>query len=77
MPKYPADRHRRALRLLDSSPDGVTEAVMLAHGFSIELMADLVHNRLAVASRETVLASGRSIEVTRMKITAAGRRALQ
>jgi hypothetical protein len=30
-----AHRRRRALELLAASPDGCTEAVMLAHGFSI------------------------------------------
>jgi hypothetical protein len=33
-------RRRRALALLAASRDGCTEAVMLAHGFTIPLMGD-------------------------------------
>jgi hypothetical protein len=35
-------RHR-ALELLAASPEGYTEAMLLAHGISVELMADLIH----------------------------------
>jgi hypothetical protein len=33
---------RRALELLAASRDGATEAIMLAHGFTIEQMVELV-----------------------------------
>jgi hypothetical protein len=71
-----ADR-RRALALLAASPDGCTEAIMLAHGFSVEMLVDLVRAGLATAQAERVVA-GRSamMEVTRVRITEAGRRAL-
>jgi hypothetical protein len=32
---------RRALRLLAGEPEGVIEAMMLAHGFRVELLVDL------------------------------------
>jgi hypothetical protein len=38
-----ADR-RRALRVLADSPDGCTESLMMAHGFTMELLADLVRD---------------------------------
>jgi hypothetical protein len=30
---------RRALRSLADAPNGATEAIMLAHGFSVEMLA--------------------------------------
>jgi hypothetical protein len=53
-----------------------TEAVMLAHGFSIDLMVELVRAALATATAERVVAGKREIEVARVRITAAGRKAL-
>ena len=72
----PKEQRRRALELLEASLDGCTEAIMLAHGFKIELLVELVQAGLATASTEQMLASGRSMEVTRLRITGAGRRAL-
>jgi hypothetical protein len=69
------DRHR-ALELLAASPDGCTEAIMLAHGFTVELLVDLCIAELAIATPERMVAGGRAVEVVRMKITEAGRRAL-
>jgi len=78
MPTPPPSRRkrRRALELLETSLDGCTEAIMLAHGFKIELLVELVRAGLATASTEQMLASRRSMEVTRLRITGAGRRAL-
>jgi hypothetical protein len=47
--------HRRALELLAASADGATEAIMLAHGFSIEQMVELVRAGLATARAERVV----------------------
>jgi hypothetical protein len=33
---------RRALKLLASNADGCTEAIMLAHGFTVEFLVDMV-----------------------------------
>ena len=69
---------RRALELLAASPHGSTEdALSFVHGFDVEVVAGLVRDRLARAQAETVMAGGRAIEVVRVKITAAGRTALE
>ena len=67
---------RRALRLLAGEPEGVIEAMMLAHGFRVELLVDLCIAGLAIAKPEHIRAGGRAMEVVRMKITEAGRQAL-
>jgi hypothetical protein len=56
--------------LLAGSRDGCTEAIMLAHGISVEL--ELVRAGLATAKAERVVAGGRTIEVARVRITEAG-----
>jgi hypothetical protein len=71
-----SSERRRALALLAASPDGTTEAILLAHGFSTEMIVELIRDGLANAQAERVTASGRAIEVTRVRITDAGRRAL-
>jgi hypothetical protein len=70
---------RRALQLLDEAePRGCTAAVMrLAHGFKAELLGRLVHDGLASMAAETITAGNESLAVTRLRITGAGRRALQ
>jgi hypothetical protein len=72
----PKPDRRRALELLSGSPDGMTEAILLAHGFTIDMLADLIRAGLATAKTERVLAGIRPIEITRLQITSAGRRAL-
>ena len=72
----PKQQHRQALELLEASIDGCTEAIMLSYGFKTELLVELVNAGLVTASIERVVAGGRRVEVTRMRITAAGRRAL-
>ena len=67
---------RRALRVLADAPQGVTEALMLAHGFRVELLVDLCLAGLATATPEQMSAGRRTMEVVRMKITEAGRQAL-
>jgi hypothetical protein len=67
---------RRALELLAASPGGATEAIMRAHGFTIEMLAEIIIAGLATVSTERVVAGGRSIEVTHVRISDAGRRTL-
>jgi hypothetical protein len=67
---------QRALALLASCPDGCPEALLVAHGFSIELMVDLVGEGLASTTEEHLRAGKQTLEVTRVRITDAGRRAL-
>jgi hypothetical protein len=74
--RSPPSTRRRALELLEASIDGCTEAIMLAYGFKTELLVELVNAGLVTASIERMVAGGRRIEVTRMRITGDGRRAL-
>jgi hypothetical protein len=68
--------HRRALSLLAGLSHGGTEAILLAHGFTIEMLIVLVRGGFATATPEIVHAGNRSIEVVRVGITDAGRQAL-
>jgi hypothetical protein len=59
-------------------PERLTEAILRAHRFSTAQMVDLVHAGLVTAPSQRVVAGsgGRRIEVTRMRITEPGQRAL-
>src|SRR5260370_40896688 len=72
----PHRRRRRALELLASCADGCTEALLIAHGFTVEQMVELVRAGLATAHRQRVVVGRRTVEIARVKITEAGRRAL-
>jgi hypothetical protein len=74
--RRPHISRRRALELLAASPDGCTEAIMRAHGFSIDFMVELVRSGLATATSEYVVSGPNKIEVARMRITDAGRKVL-
>ena len=58
-PRLSTDQ-RRALKLLAGSGDGVTEALMMAHGFGTKLMADIVGAGLATTSVEREIATARN-----------------
>jgi hypothetical protein len=76
--KPPLGPERRSvLGLLADAPLGLTEAMLMAHGFTIELLASLVRDGLATVRRESVNAGGRRVEVTRIRITDAGRKAIE
>jgi hypothetical protein len=68
--------HVRALRVLAGSPPGCTEAVMLAHGFTSELLNELIMRGMASASAGQMMVAGRVMQVIRLRITAAGRKAI-
>jgi hypothetical protein len=65
-----------ALELLASCRDGCTETIMTAHGFKTDMMVEIINGGLASVTTEGVVAAGRRIEVARVRITEAGRRAL-
>jgi len=67
---------QRALALIASCPDGCPEALMVAHGFSIQFMIDLIGDGLASTTEERIHGGRTTLEVTRLRITDAGRRAL-
>jgi hypothetical protein len=71
------DDHRRAPELLAGTTDGYTEAVLMARGLSGRLLAELILAGLATADTERSMASGKPVEVRRIRITAAGWRALE
>jgi hypothetical protein len=48
-----------------------------AHGFDSDMIAGLVRAGLATAERETMKAGAKPVEVVRLRITAAGRTAIE
>jgi hypothetical protein len=68
-------RHR-ALAFLAACPDGCADALMLANGFTVELMVELVRDGFASATPERVVSGSETIEVARVRITEAGRQTL-
>jgi hypothetical protein len=64
--------------MLALDPHGATEELLvLAHGFDGDMIAGLVRSRLATAEREVMKAGGKTIEVVRVRITAAGRKVIE
>jgi hypothetical protein len=57
---------RRALELLSRSADGVNEALLLAHGFTRQMLTGFVSSGLATWHHRTMRAGGRTIEVNYM-----------
>jgi hypothetical protein len=74
--RRPKPDRRRALELLASCRDGCTEALMLAHGFTVPQMVELLHAGLATATAKRMVAGNKTIEIARVRITEAGRRVL-
>ena len=74
--RHPNPDRRRALELLAGSRYGYTKAILRAHGFSIDMMIELVKAGLATTKRERMVADGRQTGVVRVRITDAGRQAL-
>ena len=68
---------RRALKLLASDRHGVNkDLLVLGHGFKRQMLAALLATGLATAEHEVVKAGSKTTEITRIRITAAGREAL-
>ncbi len=66
------------LKLLASSPHGVTQASLVrVHGFNGDMITDVVHGGLATAERETVNAGPRLVDAVRLRITPIGREAIE
>jgi hypothetical protein len=69
-------RTHELLTLLDSSPHGATEALLVrTYGFTSDMILSLIGAGLASADRESVNA-GATASV-RLRITAAGRQAIE
>jgi hypothetical protein len=67
-----------ALNKLAGTPHGVTEQMLVvAHGFSVGMLAGLVHGGFATVATETKMAPrGLTIKIDRIRITDDGRRAI-
>src|SRR5215472_4362765 len=74
-PRRSAER-RRALELLAASPDGCTAAILLAHGFKSDRLVELINAGLASVTTERIVASSKTMEIARVRITEAGRRVM-
>jgi hypothetical protein len=67
----------RALAMLGRADlDGASQTLLMAHGFCASMIVGLVNNGLATLTREKLWAGGRLMQVAKVRITAAGRRAL-
>jgi hypothetical protein len=76
MTKVTSEQHR-ALALLADTPRGCLETVLIdVEGFTVDALAELVRVDYVSLAPETVRAGGRKIEVARLRITDAGRRAI-
>lgn len=73
--RSPKPDRRRALELLAGSRDGMTEAMLAAHGFTVKQMLELVRDGLASAHSQRVVVGRHTIKIARVKITEAGRQA--
>jgi hypothetical protein len=62
--------------LADMGPQGCLEGVMLMHGFGAGVLAGLIRDGLVSTAEVTTRAGRRSVYVTTVKITDAGRRAI-
>jgi hypothetical protein len=63
--------------LNEAGPRGCPEALILANGFDIELLLGLVRAGLATIATETVRAGDRMLGISNVRITDAGRQALE
>jgi hypothetical protein len=70
------DQQRRALKLLARYPDGCAAALMLAHRFTIDMLADLAADGLLTIDTRREQVGGRQKVVVRVQISPAGRREL-
>jgi hypothetical protein len=66
---------QQALHMLSDAPRGHAESVMASH-FGVDLLAGLVRRGLVSVAQERVRANWQWIEVVMMRITDAGRQAL-
>jgi|GraSoi_2013_40cm_1033754.scaffolds.fasta_scaffold121718_1 hypothetical protein len=68
---------QRALRRLANVPRGIAKTLMIAHGFTHELIAGLVLADLATVVTDTARIGEQTIEVELVMIADAGRKAIE
>jgi hypothetical protein len=71
-----SEDQRGALEMLVESRC-CTGETLLARGFNVDMLAGLVRDGLATARRELVKVQGRMVKVARLRITNAGRSAIE
>jgi hypothetical protein len=71
------DEQRRALQLLARSPNGCTEALLMAHGFELAMLGKLLVDGHALATPHETRAGSKPMVVVWLQITAAGRKAIR
>jgi hypothetical protein len=67
---------RRLLDLLSTSADGCTELHLAAHGFTLEVIGGLTRAGFATSTTQRGHAGGHAADLTRIRLTDMGRRAL-
>jgi hypothetical protein len=73
-----SSEQRRVLELLAGSPHGATEELLAyAHGFTRRMLARLIRAGLATVQRRVIVAGDTPVEVGKVMITDAGRRAME
>jgi hypothetical protein len=70
------DDGRRVLELLANTPNGASEALLLARGFSRGVIFELLQAGLVTKTQERTFAPGQPIYIDRVVITDAGRVAI-
>ncbi len=70
-------QRRHVLQLLASSQSGITETLLFAHGVTLHMLARLLRSGLATVQPEIIESGDQTIEIGRITITDAGRRALE
>jgi hypothetical protein len=72
-----SERHRQLLEVLAIALHGSDVNALLARGFELETMADLVRSELAAVRIEIVQNHDSKVEIALVQITDAGWRALE
>jgi hypothetical protein len=76
-PRLSAEQ-RRALHLLAINPHSITEELFVhCHGLSRRLLARLVRRGFAQKRLEMMMVADRAVAVVRLRITDAGRKAIE
>jgi len=71
------DEHRALALLADTGRNGMTDAILAAHGVTASTVTNLVRDGLAIAMTEQVRAGTRMIEIVRVRVTTSGQRAIE
>ncbi len=76
-PRLSVEQRSALAMLAEAGLNGATQSLLSAHGFGETLVAGLVNRGLATIMYERVRAGGKMIEVTKVRITEAGRRVIE